>query len=163
MRFRWPYRSIIIKFVRYNCRRSIFLNKKKIKNTGISITESLTAKRMEILSKAKERFGFTNVWTLDGQIHYLAEGSTKPQIFRTWTEVACFELWKKFVPWIPFLCFYFYCLFFLGEIIFVNNFSQVYYFAFIQRYCYFNILFWFDLIIFSLEPISPYFYYFLCF
>ena len=38
---------------------------------------------MEILSKAKERFGFTNVWTLDGQIHYLAEGSTKPQIFRT--------------------------------------------------------------------------------
>ena len=69
-----------------------FLNKKKIKNTGISITESLTAKRMEMLNKAKERFGFRNVWTLDAWIFYLAEGSTKPQIFRNWTEVACFEL-----------------------------------------------------------------------
>ena len=50
---------------------------------------------MEMLNKAKERFGFRNVWTLDGRIYYLAEGSTKPQIFRNWTEVACFELWKK--------------------------------------------------------------------
>ena len=75
-------RPVIIKFVRYNCRRRIFLNKKTLKNTGISITESLTAKRMEMLNKAKERFGFRNVWTLDGRIYYLAEGSTKPQIFR---------------------------------------------------------------------------------
>ena len=75
-------RPIIIKFVRYNCRRRIFLNIKKLKNTGVAITESLTAKRMEMLNKAKERFGFRNVWTLDGRIYYLAEGSTKPQIFR---------------------------------------------------------------------------------
>ena len=37
---------------------------------------------MEMLNKAKERFGFRNVWTLDGRIYYLAEGSTKPQICR---------------------------------------------------------------------------------
>ena len=37
---------------------------------------------MEMLNKAKEHFGFRNVWTLDGRIYYLAEGSTKPQIFR---------------------------------------------------------------------------------
>ena len=53
----------------------------KLKSTGISITESSIAKRMEILNKAKERFRFRNVWTLDGRFDYLAEGSTKPQIF----------------------------------------------------------------------------------
>ena len=36
---------------------------------------------MEILNNAKERFGFTNVWTLDGKINYLIKGCTKPQIF----------------------------------------------------------------------------------
>ena len=80
---------------------------------------------MEMLNKARELVGFRIVWTLDGRIYYLAEGSTKPQIFRNWTEVACFELWKKSVVWIPFLCFYFHCSFFLEEIIFVSNFSQV--------------------------------------
>ena len=48
----------------------------------------------------------------------------KTQIFRNWTEVVCFELWKKSVAWIPFLCFYFHCSFFLGQIIFVSNFSH---------------------------------------
>ena len=144
---------------------TIFLNTNELKNTGISITESLTAKRMEMLHKAKERFGFRNVWTLDGRIYYLAEGSTKPQIFRNWTEVACFELWKKSVAWIPFLCFYFRCSFFLGELIFVNNFSQVsLLFCFYITLLAFNSFLWFDfykkfinLSYFSLEPISPYF------
>ena len=71
-------RPIIIKFVRYNCRRRIFLNKKNLKNTGISITESLTTKRKDMMNKAKERFGFRNIWTLDGRIYYLAKASTKP-------------------------------------------------------------------------------------
>ena len=47
---------------------------KKLKNTGISITESSTDKCREMLNEAKERFGFRNVWTLDGRIYYLAEG-----------------------------------------------------------------------------------------
>ena len=47
---------------------------------------------MEMLNKAKERFGFRNVSTLDGRIYYLAGDSTKPQIFRNIIEVACFEL-----------------------------------------------------------------------
>ena len=34
----------------------------------MSITESLTATRIEMLNKAKERFVFRNVWTLDGRI-----------------------------------------------------------------------------------------------
>ena len=118
-------RPIIIKFVRYSCRRRLFFNKKNLKSIGISITESLTSKCMQMFNKATERFVFKNVRTLDGRIYYLAEGSTKPQVFRNWTEVACLELWEKYVAWIPFLCFYSHCSFFLGEIIFVNNFSQV--------------------------------------
>ena len=75
-------RSIIIKFVWYNCSWRTFLNKKKLKNTGISITESLTAKRMEMLINPEEQLGFRNIWTLDGKSYYLAEGCTKPEIFR---------------------------------------------------------------------------------
>ena len=71
-------RPIIIKFVRYNYRCRILLNKKSPKNTGISITESLTAKLMEILNNAKQCFGFRNFRRLDGRIYYLAEGFTKP-------------------------------------------------------------------------------------
>ena len=54
----------------------------KLKNTGISIIESLTKKRMEMLNNAKERFSSRNAWTLDGRICYMFEGCTKPQIFR---------------------------------------------------------------------------------
>ena len=75
-------RPIIIKFVRYSCRRIFFLNKKNLKSIGISITESLTAQRMQMFNKAKGRFVFRNFGTLDRRMFYLAEGSPKPQIFR---------------------------------------------------------------------------------
>ena len=39
-------RPIIIKFARYSIRNRVFKNKKKLKNTGTSITDSLTQKRM---------------------------------------------------------------------------------------------------------------------
>ena len=42
-------RPIIVKFIGYNNRREIFNNKKRIKGTGVSITESLTAERMRQL------------------------------------------------------------------------------------------------------------------
>ena len=54
-------RPIIVKFFRYNDRRKVFSNKKKLKGYGISITESLTARRMEELSKARNEHGFKNV------------------------------------------------------------------------------------------------------
>ena len=49
-------RPIVVKFSRYNTRRKVFVNKKTLKNTGISITESLTKHRMELLKKAKNEF-----------------------------------------------------------------------------------------------------------
>ena len=44
-------RPIIVKFTRYNNRRKVFVHKKRLKNTGISINESLTKHRMELLKK----------------------------------------------------------------------------------------------------------------
>ena len=37
-------RPIIIKFARYNIRNRVFKNKNRLKDTGVSITESLTQK-----------------------------------------------------------------------------------------------------------------------
>ena len=44
--------------------------KKLLKETGISVTESLTLKRLEHLKKAREQHGFANAWTLDGKIRF---------------------------------------------------------------------------------------------
>ena len=44
-------RPIIVKFVAYNDRKNVFDRKKKLKGKNISITESLTATRMEKLMK----------------------------------------------------------------------------------------------------------------
>ena len=61
-------RCIIIKFARYNIRNRVFKNKKKLRDTAISITESLTRKRMQMLTKARNEFLFKNVWTQEGKI-----------------------------------------------------------------------------------------------
>ena len=74
-------RPIIIKFVRYNDRKKVFYNKKKLKDSGVSITESLTKFRMDKLGKAREEHGFKHVWTVDGRICYLEQGSQHPKTY----------------------------------------------------------------------------------
>ena len=44
-------RPIIVKFVRYNTRNRIYRNKKKLKGTGISVVESLTANGISMFEK----------------------------------------------------------------------------------------------------------------
>ena len=73
-------RPVIVKFIRYNDMKKIF-SKKKLKNSGISIAENLTKLRMSKLSKAREEFGFKNVWTVDGSICYIGEGSQFPKAY----------------------------------------------------------------------------------
>ena len=63
-------RLIIIKFVRYNTRCRIFKNKKRLKGKSISVTESLTKKRIEVLKKAREDHGFENAWSSEGKTLY---------------------------------------------------------------------------------------------
>ena len=61
-------RPIIVKFTRYNVRNRIFKTKKKLKGKTVSITESLTKRRVVELKKAREMHGFKNVWSQDGKI-----------------------------------------------------------------------------------------------
>ena len=58
---------IIVKFVRRSIRDLVHSNKKKLKDDNnpekISITESLTKRRLRLVKNAKDEFGFRNVWT----------------------------------------------------------------------------------------------------
>ena len=74
-------RPIIVKFISYNDHSEIFNNKKRLKGTGVSITESLTAERMRQLKIARDQFGFKDVWSIDGRIMYKDSTSTKPKLF----------------------------------------------------------------------------------
>ena len=74
-------RQVIVKFIRYNDRKNSFSKKKQPKNSGISITESLTKLKMSKLAKAREEFRFSNVWTEDGRICYIGKGSQFPKTY----------------------------------------------------------------------------------
>ena len=43
--------------------------------------ERLTKSRMSKLAKAREEFGFRNVWTVDGRICYIGEGYQSPKTY----------------------------------------------------------------------------------
>ena len=75
-------RPIIVKFVRYNTHNRIYKNKKKLKGTGISVTESLTAKRINKLEKAREeQHTFNNMWSQDSRIMFFDKDTNKVQTY----------------------------------------------------------------------------------
>lgn len=61
-------RHIIVKFSSYRDRHRIFENRRKLKGTGIVISEDLTKTRLNILKSAQKKFNRENVWSLDGTI-----------------------------------------------------------------------------------------------
>ena len=61
-------------------RRYVFANKKRLKGKNMSITESLTKIRMSALKEARNKFGFSSVWTADRKIMY-REGDTKTKVY----------------------------------------------------------------------------------
>lgn len=61
-------RPIIVKFIGYAPRRTMFTAKKGLKGTGITIREDLTAQRLELLKRAVEAYYQENVWSNDGVI-----------------------------------------------------------------------------------------------
>ena len=70
---------IIIKFVRRTVRNLVFANKSQLKaaknsDPKLSLTESLTKRRFQLLAKSQEAFRFQNVWTLKGNIYCYFEG-----------------------------------------------------------------------------------------
>ena len=66
-----------MKFGRDNVRGSVFREKRKLKGTGKSITESLTTKRIGQLNDAREKYVFNNVWSYDGKISYKINNEVK--------------------------------------------------------------------------------------
>ena len=64
---------IIVMFVRRSIRDLVYSNKKKLKDDNnpekISITESLTRRRLRLVKNAKDEFGFRNVWTNNGIVY----------------------------------------------------------------------------------------------
>ena len=75
------HRPIIVKFISYNDRREIFNNKKRLEGKGISITDSLTTKRMRQLKIPRGQFDFKHVWPIDGRIMYKDCTRTEPILF----------------------------------------------------------------------------------
>ena len=73
--------SVIVKFVPYNNRRKICINKKLLKGTKVSITKSLTTHRVAKLKETKEKFDFENVWSNNGKIIYKDNGDDKTIIY----------------------------------------------------------------------------------
>ena len=63
--------------MRYNTRNRIYRNKKKLKGTGTSVMENLTAKRINMLEKAREEHTFNNVWSHDCKIMFFDKNKNK--------------------------------------------------------------------------------------
>lgn len=61
-------RPVIVKFTSYNVRSEVFKVKKKLKGSGIGITESLTVRRQTLYNTVRNHRNVENVWTLDGRI-----------------------------------------------------------------------------------------------
>lgn len=68
---------IIIKFVRRSTKNMVYALKKRLKGSGLSITESLTKKRIVLLKQAREALGLRGVWTINGDIFGIYEGKKK--------------------------------------------------------------------------------------
>ena len=61
-------RPIIVRFTNWNTRVDVFKNKRNLKGTNASITESLTKRKLDLLKKAEGKFGRGKVLSYEGFI-----------------------------------------------------------------------------------------------
>lgn len=73
-------RPIIVKFCSYDKRRLVFKNKSELKGSGITITESLTVQRMDLLRSAKRHEKVEAAWSIDGRISCLLHDKSRVNI-----------------------------------------------------------------------------------
>ena len=59
-------RPVMVKFCSYRIRKAVFTTKRKLKGSGISVTESLTKQRMKLLNEVQKVVGEGNPWAVDG-------------------------------------------------------------------------------------------------
>ena len=91
-------RPIIVKLCNYHDKEKMYQAKKNLKGTKIMIVESLTKRRLELLKRAKETFGATNVWTLEDRIFTRMENAilSKQLMINTKFEYSTFtKLWQR--------------------------------------------------------------------
>ena len=74
-------RAVSVKFVSYNTRKQIFSNKKQLKRTGTSITETLKTKIMGMLKEERVKHYFTNGWAANGKILYKHVNKNKIKLY----------------------------------------------------------------------------------
>ena len=67
-------RPIIAKFINYHDRDSVYKCKRKLKESGLTIMENLTKRRVNLLNEVREAVGVKNTWTFDGRIHAMYKG-----------------------------------------------------------------------------------------
>ena len=70
-------RPIIAKFAKYNARKKVFINKKKLKGKNISIIECLRKLQMEKLQKVRETLVRLNGKTYGGRISIKSDNMIK--------------------------------------------------------------------------------------
>lgn len=59
-------RHIIITFSDNKTKMDIYMKKKYLKGTGVIVKEDLIPSRLNAVQEASEKYGFKNVWTLNG-------------------------------------------------------------------------------------------------
>ena len=132
-------RPIIIKFARYNIRNIVFKKKKKLKDTGVSITESLTQKRMQMLTKARNEFLFKNVWTQDGKMFIMFNTSFGNIFNRIRRRKLC---WRIIFTWVIlfFIIYYLFILLNTPDISYVLGLTMYIIFETFKSYYFLNSL-----------------------
>lgn len=70
-------RPIIVKFISYKHRCSVYQKKKLLKGTKLSIKEDLTARRARLLQLTTDKVGLGNAWTIDGRVMISLNGKKK--------------------------------------------------------------------------------------
>ena len=134
-------RPIIIKFAQYNCRRHVYHNKKKLNDSGMSITESLTKFRLSKLNEARDHHGFRNVWAVDGRIVF-KDGEDKPKL--DYRQVVCRknmrESIKTLVVFLFMLCLFVIRGFMAGKWLILNHTFYLYTGIFSHWKCTFKLL-----------------------
>lgn len=68
-------RAVFIRFKTHQNKIDVYGNKNKLKGTKITIREDLTKLRVKILNEKMEKYGKKNVWTLEGKIKWIDNGT----------------------------------------------------------------------------------------
>ncbi|KAK7474978.1 hypothetical protein BaRGS_00010517 [Batillaria attramentaria] len=71
------HRSIIVKFVRREVKQEVVRQRRKLKQSGIVVTDDLTPRHQQLLRNMKEVVGRDNCWSAEGSVFVKLGGQVK--------------------------------------------------------------------------------------